>query len=307
METDGIACLLFAAAGLLLAIGTASEHARRHAASVSLAISSAAGLLALATTRSAGDAALLLAAAQLAAVPLLDRARFFGLVAGATTCGYLVLHCVQWFALMGMQADAPWNLLAVLVVSSLAGLVGSALLPPHPHAARHRHGEWWQAAGWLSFAATALVMQFDVRKEAVAAGLAANFAAMLLARHRRAPQPAVDAVLATSAALLMATASSLPLTQAMVLGATTSGGIWWAARLAPSLRLDDPARQIAMLLAPFLLWLALSDLAVADALQWLFALMVAAMLASLAWPVAMFLFGLQASPRRVREGLDFHP
>lgn len=304
---------LLAALGGAMAFGpSVVPGARQHAVAL-LATTILLALLAALLRGTAGgmSAALGVLLAVIIAAPLLDRARLVGLCVVAVAGGLALPPLLSELGagLKPLSHAGEW--LALLVAAALVGLVGSALLPRHPARVGNvlpAIAQPWIVAGH-GVLALLLGLQSAQPDAVLVSGFAAALMVLLWARHHRHPHGlwlAGEALLAGTLAALLAPADT---TLALLLGAAAAACVWQGPAIARGLRLDDAAHVLGSVLLPALLGLLLAgalDLAqLALQLRWLAAALMAAGLALPLWPAAMLLFGLGASPARVRAGLDF--
>lgn len=303
--------------GGLLAFAPATiPHARQHALTACLAI---ALLALLAAFYSPGwSPALAVLLALIIAAPLLDRARFFGLVVGALVGMGFIHYCIV-SSLPTFLPIVPHTLhvLVGIAGASLLGLIGSACMEIHPARAKLRAPVGpiaMRAAGYVLLTLTVVTLAQAAEAlqlhSLVLAGLTGALLSLLWARYVHHPQPLLRVAQGLLAGVL--TALMLPEDQELALtaGALAAVLVAQGESAAHALRLDDPAQVIPTLLLPSLLGVALPGIysfaVLADHLRWLGAALGLAMLVALAlWPALMLTLGLAASSRKVREGLDF--
>lgn len=313
-------------AGLFAFAFTAARASRHYALSASLALGLTVALLTFLTWFGGPEylfgellrAGIAIVAAQIIAASLLDRARFFGLLAGSAAGSFLILYVLvdELPMFLPLLPRTTW-LLATLVAACLCGLIGSALLPAHParavRAGQLRPPSFSHARdlGLLLFTAALLLLAWgnEERLPSMAFCISAMAAALypLLVRpDARRLHRAAEGVLAGTIIALMLPGSGW---EAVLYGVIAAVLVERGEHIAAVLRLDDPARLTGTVLLPALAGMVLpfaQDISsLADALRWLGATLLTGGVVGLIWLPVMATVGFAASPRRVREGLDF--
>lgn len=326
--------VLVASASLLLAGQCAAPGARQHAAITMLAASllTALGCLLIArqgpvdalTASQLILTALAMLGAFLIAAPLLDRARQGGLLAAALPGGLMTVQGIfAWLQNLLPTLPRSGLLLALIIITGALGLAGSAMLRAHParlspagQPRLHPLAQAWLLAGLALLALTLAGLAWLMEPEAeplaqlpLAISSLTAALACLLASQRRHPHPLRKAGEGLVAGVVLAVLCPPSLAVAVGAGLLAAFLTLRGETIALALRLDDPLHQLGMLLLPAMAGLLLPGLlalsSLAAQLQWLGACLAAAgLLTLLLWPLSMLLFGLAASPRRIREGLD---
>jgi hypothetical protein len=307
--------LLFAAA-LLLA--QAVFPAFRHQATIAVL---ATGLVSfcgyyLLIYRSVEYAGYAMLAALLAALPLLDRARFHGLWIGASLAGIATIELYNHASLHLPLLDHPVWLPAAVLLGSLAGLAGGMKLPLHPlrlsSEAKIRTYPLPQSGvllGWILLAGAFLNVTQDMPENFVsplAGAVSAALATLLLTRRMANCLQKTGEALAAGA--LLACLCPVPMAAA-ALGLLACCFVLRAEAIAQALRIDDPLHMIGALLLPSLLAMLIPGLfdlpQLARALQWEGAAILIGLAAALIlWPLVMAVFGLALPERLLREGTN---
>lgn len=293
---------------------------RHYALCASLAISMLVALLGFLTgfggpaylSGALPHAALAILLAQLIAAPVLDRARFFGLLAGSVLGSFAILYLRgDVFALLLPTMPSHMAVIASIVAASLCGLIGSALLPAHP-ARAVRAGQlrlpifsYARDVGLVLCSIAVMALTTPSAACAVSA-ITAALCPLLLRRDAYRLHRAAEGVLAgTLIALLLPEGHAMAVLYGVAAAVLAARG----EHIAGGLRLDDPARITGTVLLPAMAGMLLpfvNDIALlADAIRWLGSTLLAGAGAALLWLPIMATVGFAASTRRVREGLDF--
>lgn len=318
---------LFAGLSGLFAFAFSSARAsRQYALSASLAVGLSVALLTFLTWFGGPDylfgellrAGIAIVAAQLIAAPLLDRTRFLGVLLGSAGGSFALLYLLidELPMFLPLLPRTTW-LLATMVAASLCGLIGSALLPAHPARAvragqlRPRASSHARDLGLLLFSVAVLLLAWGNEEGALsmACGVSALTAALFPLVFRRDAgrlHRAAEGMLAGTLIGLMLPSSGW---EALVGGLVAAVLVERGESIAGALRLDDPARITGVVLLPAMGGMVLPFVpeisTLADALRWLGSTLLAGGVVGLIWFPVMATVGLAASPRRVREGLDF--
>ena len=261
--------------------------------------------------------ALAMLAALVVAVPMLDRARLPGAVAGSTCIAAGILAGIADAAhpLLPLIARGGW-IQAALMSACIAGLGGSAWVRRHPSRSKLAtrmlaRGQWLMPlAGHVLLAGAlgclALVLEPATSPHAmVIAVIVAALATLLLA-----PRP--FAMQRIGESLVAGTLLSLSVTQqphALIAGGSAALAILVGPRLCRALRVDDPARLMGSILIPSLLGLVLPGIVQENDVHavgiWAGTALACGIAGSVVlWPVVMATLGLRANSRLVREGMD---
>lgn len=254
--------------------------------------------------------------ALLIAAPLLERARFIGVVVASLAGSAAALYAIPELLAPHLPERLPLSLLPLAMVATLvAGMAGGMKLPLHPQ--RHSdQGAIWHAApqavmliGWALFA-VALVGLCGSEKLSMA-HLASALVAGLWALLQTQSEHAQDTLQKTGeglvAGFLIVLLAPLEPMQASFAGLAAGFFVTRSEAIALSLRLDDPHHFLGALFIPAVLGLLLPGLLdlnlLAAQLQWLGATLLLGLgIAAVIWPCTMALFGVALPPRLVREG-----
>lgn len=256
--------------------------------------------------------------AVLVAAPLMERARFYGLLAAALVAAAMIQYAVPEWLAPNLPARPDLALLPLsLIAALLVGMIGGARLPLHPQ--RHRadgQAVWHEApqgrmlAGWLCLLAAFVLLcgPETLTRAHLAGSLVGGFVALMHAQAghgRDAMQKAGEGLMAGFLLVLLAPVAPLA---ASLLGLFAGFFVARSEAIALALRLEDPHHFIGALLMPSMLGLllpGLTDLSLlAGQIQWLGGtILLAAAISLILWPLTMLLLGVALPPRLVREGL----
>jgi hypothetical protein len=319
--------VLVTAAALLLFANAAAAIARPHALSIVLANALLVALVGLILARRDGNATLgasqiilctlAMLSAQIIAAPLLDRARRAGLLFVSLLGGLGIIQLTLGYLtpLLEPIVRSALLLVTVLAASSMA-LIGSTALRNHPRRSGTLAQGWMLVGygllaialggiGWLLEPGAQPLAQLPI----VVSALVAALVCLLGAQKHRHPAPLRMAGGGLVAGILVALLAPDDLVVGVFSGIAAAFCVVRGERVAQAILLDDPSQLVGTLMLPAMLGLLLPgllDLAVmADYLQWIgAALLLASALSVLLWPIAMGVFGLAASQRRVKEGFS---
>lgn len=329
---EPITTLLLFALPLILGLGGLLAHghagvasARQHALVAMLAVALAAGMVALFAGFGGDDitaaqitrGAFAITVAQLIAAPLLDRSRLLGLILATLLGTYAVFYTL----VNGLPNFLPplphagW-LLAALLCAALIGLVGSAALPMHPARQpvdglpRMQPFSAWRLIGLILLALGVVILAWAMEPETLPRAMLLSSVTAALAGVLLAPPPyriarAAEGMLAGLLIALMAQGDA----QGIAAGLAAAVAVARGGAVASSLQLDDPAHVVGAVLCPTLLgllWPGLMDWTqLAPYLHWVgCTLALGIAIGLVVWPLAKLSFGLEASARSIREGLD---
>lgn len=250
-------------------------------------------------------------AAMIMAAPLLDRARMLTLAITVPALSIGLFYYALTYAVVHWQL-LHLNLLA-LVAAAIIGLWGSALLAPRRS---REHSPLLAFLGRSAFAlvlcillsgSLALPMLERIPTLVTGIVLSAVLCGAIAHQQRRAhPLRYIGMGLVAAAILMDGSINSL--WQIAALAAAGSYCVFAGERVATALMVDDAHNITGTVLMPALAYVLLSAFLHGTISQTLLSLMItiaiALAISIVGWSAIRFFFGLSASPRLLREGMD---
>lgn len=246
---------------------------------------------------------LALLASLLVAAPLLDRARSISLLVVSTIVGVTLVHFQPTIIAELPKAPAQIGTLLVLSVAALIGLIGSALLPMRNP--REKQGVT-ALLGRIALAAIiAILLKPAALTDILISAIITAGICGAVAYHKGHAQPLRAMGMGLVAGTIIAQAGA-PQWQIAIAAVIAAYFVFAGIRTNRALLVDDAHNINGTIFMPTLLALLTYGLThnLAESIYWLGAILGLGILGSLIWPITQFFFGLHASTRQWREGMD---